>query len=92
MTASEPGRDGPVTVLNEQLVGDVRYFDAAGELVPSDLDGRVVGISAGTLRRVPHRVGFAGGAAKHAAIHAALTGGWINVLITDIDTAEALRR
>jgi DNA-binding transcriptional regulator LsrR (DeoR family) len=75
-------------------VGDIcqRYFDASGELVPSDLDGRVVGISAGTLRRVPHRVGFAGGAGKHAAIHAALTGGWINVLITDIETAEALQR
>jgi DNA-binding transcriptional regulator LsrR (DeoR family) len=75
-------------------VGDIcqRYFDASGELVPSDLDGRVVGISAGTLRRVPHRVGFAGGSSKHAAIHAALAGGWVNVLITDIETAEALQR
>jgi DNA-binding transcriptional regulator LsrR (DeoR family) len=75
-------------------VGDVcqRYFDAAGELVPSDLDDRVVGIDAGPLRRIPHRVGFAGGASKHAAIHAALTGGWVNVLITDIETAEALLR
>jgi DNA-binding transcriptional regulator LsrR (DeoR family) len=39
---------------------------------------------------VPHRVGIAGGESKHAAIHAALTGGWVNVLLTDTGTAEAL--
>ena len=39
VTASEPGRDGLVTVLNEQLVGDVRYFDAAGFV------GRTLGLT-----------------------------------------------
>lgn len=73
-------------------VGDVcqRYFDSAGVPVRGDLDNRVVGIDADTLRRIPHRVGFAGGDSKHAAIHAALTGGWVNVLLTDMGTAEAL--
>jgi len=73
-------------------VGDVcqRYFDAAGALVQSDLDDRVVGIGPDTLRHVQHRVGIAGGESKHAAIHAALTGRWVNVLLTDTGTAEAL--
>jgi DNA-binding transcriptional regulator LsrR (DeoR family) len=73
-------------------VGDIcqRFFDSAGELVPSDLDDRVVGIDADTLREIPRRVGIAGGESKHTAIHAALAGGWVNVLITDTATAAAL--
>ncbi|HEU4908372.1 MAG TPA: sugar-binding transcriptional regulator [Propionibacteriaceae bacterium] len=73
-------------------VGDVcqRFFDAAGKLVPSDLDGRVVGIDADTLRRIPRRIGIAGGQSKHSAIQAAVLGGWINVLLTDTGTASAL--
>ena len=73
-------------------VGDVcqRFFDAAGNLVPSDLDDRVVGIDADTLRRIPRRIGIAGGESKHSAIHAAVLGGWTNVLLTDTGTAGAL--
>jgi DNA-binding transcriptional regulator LsrR (DeoR family) len=73
-------------------VGDVcqRYFDSAGVLVRSDLDDRVVGIDPETLRRIPRRIGVAGGASKHAAIHAAVSGGWVNVLLTDTGTAESL--
>ena len=73
-------------------VGDVcqRFFDSAGNLVPSDLDDRVVGIDADTLRKIPRRIGIAGGESKHKAIHAAVSGGWVNVLITDTGTAAAL--
>jgi len=39
---------------------------------------------------VPRRVGVAGGARKLGAIQAALLGRWVNVLITDQTTAEAL--
>jgi DNA-binding transcriptional regulator LsrR (DeoR family) len=79
-------------LLAAGAVGDVcqRYFDAAGVPVRSALDDRLVGIDADTLRGIPHRVGIAGGLSKHAAIHAALTGGWVNVLLTDTGTAEAL--
>jgi DNA-binding transcriptional regulator LsrR (DeoR family) len=75
-------------------VGDVclRFFDSAGTLVPSDLDDRVVGIDADTLRSIPRRIGIAGGVSKHKAIHAAVSGGWVNVLITDTGTAAALLR
>jgi DNA-binding transcriptional regulator LsrR (DeoR family) len=79
-------------LLAAGAVGDVcqRYFDAAGVLVHSDLDERVVGIDAQTLRRIPRRIGIAGGRRKHAAIHAALAGEWVNVLLTDTGTAESL--
>ena len=75
-------------------VGDVclRFFDSAGTLVPSDLDDRVVGIDADTLRSIPRRIGIAGGQSKHRAIHAAVRGGWVSVLITDTGTATALLR
>jgi DNA-binding transcriptional regulator LsrR (DeoR family) len=79
-------------LLAAGAVGDVcqRFYDTAGALVPSDLDDRVVGIDAGSLRAIPRRVGVAGGASKHAAIRAALTGGWVNVLLTDTSTSAAL--
>jgi DNA-binding transcriptional regulator LsrR (DeoR family) len=81
-------------LLAAGAVGDVcqRYFDSAGVLVRSDLDDRVVGIDPDALRRIPRRIGVAGGESKHAAIHAALTGGWVNVLLTDTGTAESLLR
>ena len=79
-------------LLAAGAVGDVcqRYFDAAGVPIRSDLDDRVVGIDADTLRRIPRRIGIAGGQSKHAAIQAAVTGGWVNVLLTDTRTAESL--
>jgi len=73
-------------------IGDVcmRFFDEHGGHVTSELDDRVVGVSAETLKKVPRRVGVAGGDRKWHAVRAALTGGWLNVLITDQATAERL--
>ena len=75
-----------------RAVGDIclRFFDAAGAAIASDLDHRVIGISAEALRAVPRRIGIAGGTRKFTAIRAALRGGWIDVLITDLGTAERL--
>lgn len=73
-------------------VGDVclRFFDRHGELVPSHLDRRIVGITPEQLRNAPRCIGVAGGEAKIAAIRAALEGRWINVLITDLEVATRL--
>jgi DNA-binding transcriptional regulator LsrR (DeoR family) len=73
-------------------VGDIclRFFDADGRALRSAVDDRVIGISAEGLRDVPRRIAAAGGARKHAAILAALRGGWVNVLITDVDEAQRL--
>ncbi|WP_246063685.1 sugar-binding transcriptional regulator [Nonomuraea longispora] len=73
-------------------VGDVclRFFDAEGRLVDSPLERRILGIPAADLLRVPRRIAIAGGRRKTAAIRAALRGGWVNTLITDVGVAEQL--
>lgn len=73
-------------------VGDIClcFFDAAGDPVTSRFGERVIGLSLEQLRRVPRAVGVAGGADKLDAIHGALEGRLINVLITDRFTAERL--
>lgn len=73
-------------------VGDVclRFFDEHGQLVASELDDRVLGVTPEQLRQVPRRIGVAGGAEKVGAIHAALVGDWVNILVTDLETAEQL--
>jgi len=73
-------------------VGDIclRFFDRQGQRVLTPLDQRVIGMRPEQLRKVARSVGIAGGQRKHDAIRGALSGGWINVLITDRWTAEAL--
>jgi DNA-binding transcriptional regulator LsrR (DeoR family) len=68
----------------------MRFFDERGEHLKTKLDERVLGIEAETLRLVPRRVGVAGGTRKQTAVQAALLGGWVNVLITDLQTAQWL--
>ena len=73
-------------------VGDVclHFFDAEGALVDSELEDRVIGISSAQLHAIPRTIGIAGGARKVDAIRAAALGGWIDVLITDVETARRL--
>ena len=73
-------------------VGDIclRFFDADGRPIASPVNERVIGISTERLLAVPRRVAAAGGGRKRAAILAALRGRWINVLITDVESAEGL--
>jgi DNA-binding transcriptional regulator LsrR (DeoR family) len=73
-------------------VGDVclRFFDASGRPLVTELDARVIGMELRQLRGVSRCVGVAGGFRKFAAILGALRGRWINVLITDRRTAERL--
>jgi DNA-binding transcriptional regulator LsrR (DeoR family) len=79
-------------LMRRGAVGDIclRFIDEAGNPVASDVDDRVVGIDLATFRRIPRRVAVAGGPAKVAAIRAALRGGWINVLVTDLSSARAV--
>ena len=72
--------------------GDInlRFFDAAGKMLPSDLDDRVVGLSLEDFRTIPHVVGVAGGAGKLGAIRGALRGKLLDVLITDHVSAQTL--
>jgi DNA-binding transcriptional regulator LsrR (DeoR family) len=73
-------------------VGDIcfQFIDKKGGLIASPLMDRVIGIDLTTLKSSPRVVGIAGGESKIHAILASLKGKWINVLITDRQTAERL--
>lgn len=73
-------------------VGDMlgEWFDAEGHVVPQATSDRRIGMDLAELRRMPHVIGVAAGRAKASAIRAALRGGYLNVLVTDEETAEAL--
>jgi len=73
-------------------VGDIclRFYDAKGQHVSSEVDERVIGVTLDQLRKFDRCVGIAGGPRKYDAIRGALLGGLVNVLITDHVTAERL--
>jgi DNA-binding transcriptional regulator LsrR (DeoR family) len=73
-------------------VGDIclRFFNAEGRHVPSEVDERVIGVTLDQLRKADRCVGIAGGPRKYEAIRGALLGRLVNVLITDHVTAERL--
>jgi DNA-binding transcriptional regulator LsrR (DeoR family) len=73
-------------------VGDIcfRFYDSAGKPVRTPLVKRVIGIDLAKLRACKRVVGVAGGAKKVQAIHAALRGALIDILITDQHTAQML--
>lgn len=85
-------REERAELQQQGAVGDIcfRFFNAEGVPLKSPLTRRVIGIDAATLQKSPRVVGVAGGARKSRAILASLRGGWINVLITDRRTAEAM--
>lgn len=73
-------------------VGDIclRFFDAAGQAVLTELNDRVISMELDQLRKVRRVVAVAGGRRKTGAIRGALAGKLINVLITDLASAERL--
>ena len=73
-------------------VGDInlRFFDRHGEIIASDLNERVIGVSLEALRKIDTVIGIAGGKAKFNAIFGALQGKLVNVLVTDNVTATKL--
>lgn len=79
-------------IRNRGAVGDIsgRFFDADGAAVPGEVDERLIGLSLEQLRAVPIRIGVARGTDKRQALEVALRQGLINVLVTDVSTAEEL--
>ena len=79
-------------LLRKGAVGDIalRYYDANGECIESEINERIIGMTLEQIKQVPRIVGVSGGPDKPAAIRAALQGGLINVLITDSATAGKL--
>jgi len=74
-------------------VGDIlsQFFNAKGELVNDEIHERVISIPINKLKdKGKIVIGVAGGSSKLDAIRGALKGKYVNVLITDEETAEKL--
>ena len=85
--------EGELTVLKMQgAVGDVlnHFMDKDGNLIQTEIEDRVISTDLDKLRQLKNVVGIAGGKDKVMAIKAVLNGGYLNVLITDSDTAAEL--
>nr|WP_035487108.1 sugar-binding domain-containing protein [Geminicoccus roseus] len=70
-------------------VGDIlsRFIDADGKIIDHDLDDRTIGASLASCRDRTYSIGVGAGPAKHAVTLACLRAGYINVLVTDEQTA-----
>ena len=67
-----------------------QFFGPDGDLIHTPFNDRAMTIGLETLRRVPTVLTVAGGADKARAIHGALCGGYIGVLVTDDAAARAV--
>lgn len=93
-------RDGEYITKNELreledmgVVGDLalHFLNTEGELVQHITHEKLIaGDIRKTRKNAREMIGFAMGEQKVPIIHAALVGQWVNVLITDLDTANAL--
>jgi DNA-binding transcriptional regulator LsrR (DeoR family) len=79
-------------VIKSEAVGDIalHFFDAKGGEVETSLKKCVIGISPKEIKEVDTVVGMAGGQEKVDVIRGALNGHYINVLITNHQTAAKL--
>jgi DNA-binding transcriptional regulator LsrR (DeoR family) len=80
------------SIQASEAVGDVcgLFFDINGKMCCPEFNDHTGGIRFETLIKIPNRIGVAGGSAKVKPLVGALTGGLINILITDSVTARAV--
>jgi len=78
--------------VKNDICGDIclQFFDTRGNLSRYEHNQRVVGVDIETLRGIPWSIGIAGGVKKAGAIRGALSGRYINALITDEECARRL--
>lgn len=66
------------------------FFDREGNAVIPSFRKRIVAVSLEDYKKIPVRLGIAGGRQKARAIAAAMKGGYITHLVTDAETAKLL--
>ncbi|WP_245443592.1 sugar-binding transcriptional regulator [Labrys okinawensis] len=73
-------------------VGDIlsRYIDAYGNIVDADIDARTIGLDLRYCRERKFSIGVAAGKSKQPVTLACLRAGYVNVLVTDEETARFL--
>ena len=74
--------------------GDVlsHFLDSEGNPVSSPIEDRLIATSLDKLRNLHHVIGVAAGKVKAEAIRSALKGHFLDILITDTDTAQAIQK
>ncbi|MCY1689756.1 sugar-binding transcriptional regulator [Exiguobacterium sp. SL14] len=75
-----------------RVVGDIcsNFYDESGHYVETELIGRTISIDLAQLKQANYTIGVAESPEKVAAIQAALTAGYLNVLVTTEETAYLL--
>lgn len=73
-------------------VGDIlsHFIDQNGQLIENPIEDRLMSTPLQVIKELDHVIGVAGGKKKVEAIRAGLRGKYLNVLITDEDTALEL--
>jgi deoxyribonucleoside regulator len=73
-------------------VGDIlgRFVNSDGDICDLDLDARTLALTRADLRSKELAIGVAAGTRKRDIVAAALTGEWVNVLVTDEQNARNL--
>jgi deoxyribonucleoside regulator len=76
----------------ESVVGDLlcHFLEKDGTLSDPNFDRRVMSVPLTRLQRVPYAIGVAGLKEKKNILRAVLRGGYINVLVTDAEAAQAV--
>ncbi|MFN7165862.1 MAG: sugar-binding transcriptional regulator [Pannonibacter sp.] len=84
--------DDVVPLRRKGAVGDIlcQFYNERGEVLDLPLHDRVIGVKLASLSKAEKVVAAAGGLSKVQAIHSALRGKFIGILITDETTATAL--
>ncbi|MDK6234335.1 sugar-binding transcriptional regulator [Aerococcus sanguinicola] len=76
----------------KEVVGELccRFFDNEGRPANTELDQRIIGMALHELLQVPHKLAIAFGKHKVRAILVAMKQKYINTLVTDRQTIEAV--
>lgn len=79
-------------LIERKAVGDIcaNFFDINGRLCDTPVSRRIVSINIEDLRSHKKVIALGGGPNKHDSVLGALSGGYVDVLITDQFTAEAV--
>ncbi|MDO4258899.1 MAG: sugar-binding domain-containing protein [Actinomycetaceae bacterium] len=101
--ATSPQSDGAIfshyltqqehsTLVKAGAVGHIgaHHFNASGEHLDMDICRRLIAVPFSRIKEIPCVIAVAWGDVKAAAISAALRGGLVDHLVTDMDTARLL--
>lgn len=79
-------------LIEKGAVGDIglHFYDRLGNVLPSEIEKRLIGAKVSNYHQIDRVVGVAGGKDKYLSILGGVRGRLINTLITDFETAQRL--